>query len=410
MAGARRATDPEQRLHAVPVAGSYGLTGAEFKVPRSWRFGDTFRPDEPPVLKFPQWKFLGPLSPTVNVQGIPTAIPGQYSYDVPEQTFPWLLLAVLGISGYGLKRAWEKIEEGKEQAIFDAPRFTPFIITGRVEVSPTSIILTLQPKHWHSTEPKDDPYKDYWRKGIWSVEFKQPELQIARSYTPLPPSSHNTYTGELRFLIRREHKGEMSGYLYGLKVGQELGLRGPHSEFELPSQVKEVIFLAGGTGIAPALQVAHTLLKRRTEDSDQNSSMPRMHIVWANRRREDCIGGKNNEASSSSLQTSVEGKSPIVLDLQDLQRTYAGKFSVEYLVDEEGQILDQKRITQLVQAGSGSAPMDGSEKLLFVSGPEGFVNFFAGPKVWEGGNSAGQGTVGGLFGRIGLEGWRVWKL
>jgi ferredoxin-NADP reductase len=305
-------------------------------------------------------------------------------------------------------------QEKKNGTIFDPPRFTPFTIIEREIVSSSSIILTLRPQTEFLSHSTTDPYKELWEKGIWSVEVKQPELQIARSYTPLPPVESDS-RGDLRFLIRREHKGEVSGYLHALPVGSKIELRGPNSEFNLPQEITHVVFLAGGTGIAPAMQVAHTLLERRNDVLRK----PRMQIVWANRRREDCEEGKTsrNLSQGSNFDNNI---GPIVRELQDLQLKHPDHFSVEYLVDEEGTYLDQKMISQLTKK-TGSEPKYGSiatrgaiatridSKLLFVSGPEGFVNYLAGLKKWEGGKE-GQGDLGGILGRLWLRDWKIWKL
>lgn len=287
--------------------------------------------------------------------------------------------------------------DSKEKKIFDAPRFTPFEIVGREEVSHTSIILTLRPKGIpQDAVDKMTPYKDSWQNGVWSVEMKQPELQIARRYTPLPPVE-GTSKSDLRFLIRKEHKGEMSGYLHTLPIGAEIALRGPHEEYNVPNEAQKVLFLAGGTGIAPALQIAHTLLDR----TDSYGRRPRIHILWANRRREDCEGG-----TSAIVPTSRSRKNRMVQDIEELQQKYSKSLSVEYLVDEEGSVLDPKKLSLLVQADTNDTS---AGRLLLISGPEGFVNYFAGPKKWEGGKED-QGSLGGVLGRQGLKGWTVWKL
>jgi hypothetical protein len=300
--------------------------------------------------------------------------------------------------------------ENKDKKIFNSPRFTPFTIIKRDIVSPSSIILTLRPHSDLLNPHASDPYKESWEKGPWSVEVKQPELQIARSYTPLPPAESDSI-GDLRFLIRREHKGEVSSYLHALPVGSKLELRGPNLEFYLPQEITDVVFLAGGTGIAPAMQVAYNLLERRPDDA----KTPRIQIVWANRRREDCEDG-----TSSRNDPNSNGRTGhIVRELQNLQLKYPDNFSVEYLVDEEGTYLDQKRIAELTkktgsEAKFGSVALRGAiatridSKLLFVSGPEGFVNFLAGPKRWEGGKEV-QGEVGGILGRLWLRDWKIWK-
>jgi cytochrome-b5 reductase len=289
----------------------------------------------------------------------------------------------------------------KGHAIFDAPRFVPLSIVAREDVSPTSFILTLRPSH--GVKPGVDPYADEWDKGTWSVEFKQPQLQIARSYTPLPPNSDVQDPGDLRFLIRKERGGEVSNYLARLPVGGKVEIRGPHPEIDLPKDLTDVVFLAGGTGIAPAMQVAYTLLDKRT-----GGERPRIHIVWANRKREDCVGGMGSSFAGSLTEDPLQSTGTIVRELQMMQNSHPGHLSVDYLVDEEGTFLDQTKISALTTGISQSSASAGS-KLIFVSGPEGFINVLAGPKKWEDGEEK-QGEVGGVIGQMGVTDWKVWKL
>lgn len=237
------------------------------------------------------------------------------------------------------------------------------------------------------------------------MEFKQPELQIARSYTPLPPREGDQNFGDLRFLIRLEHKGEVSGYLHRLRMGGEVEIRGPKVEFELPQEVTDVVFLAGGTGIAPALQVVHTLLKRR------EGKKPKIRILWANRRREDCVGGYTDMVNVGTRKDADAGY--IVQELEKLQDRYPYNLQVDYVVDEEGNLLDQKRIAPLISTSSevkyGPVTTRIDSRLLFVSGPEGFVGYLAGAKKWERGKEA-QGELGGVLRRMGIRNWKIWKL
>lgn len=293
----------------------------------------------------------------------------------------------------------------RKSRVFDPPKFTPFSIVGKEEVSPTSFIITLRPKPFVENPKfaKKDPYEKEWEKGTWSVEFKQPELQIARSYTPLPPRENDTI-GDLRFLIRRETNGEMSRYLAQLPVGGQIELRGPHTELELPKEVTDVVFLAGGTGIAPALQVAHTLLQVRNPKID----LPNIHIIWANRRREDCVGGTDLHGAGGADRE--EGT--IVQELRKLQERYPDNVRADYLVDEEGTFVTERTISDLTKRDSEvkhqavSSRID--SKLLFVSGPEGFMNYLAGPKKYFGGKEV-QGELGGVIGKMGIRDWKAWK-
>ncbi|KAF4632477.1 hypothetical protein G7Y89_g5647 [Cudoniella acicularis] len=293
---------------------------------------------------------------------------------------------------------WYTQKSDSSLKIFDRPRFTPFKIVRREEVSPTSILLTLRPSLWKPDKANADPYEEQWRKGTWSVEAKQPQLQIARAYTPLPPIEGGT-PGDLRFLIRREHKGEVSGYLHDLPVDAEVQLRGPNPEFELPDEVTDVIFLAGGTGIAPALQVAHSLLEMR-----KGPLPPKIRIVWASRKRADCVG-----YDAPITTESGKGAGQVVEMLQSFQKKYPDRLVVEYFVDEEGTFPDQKKISQMTKSRASirmqpiASRID--SRLLFVSGPEGFVNFLAGPRKWEDGKET-QGQLGGILGRMGLRDWK----
>jgi cytochrome-b5 reductase len=319
-----------------------------------------------------------------------------------NKTYRWIyLLAAAAIINISVKYYRKKSAE-PSHSVFAAPKFTPFTIIARETVSSTAFILTLRPSAY-ITEPRrnsSDPYETQWEQGIWSVEIKQPQLQIARSYTPLPPDE-NTKHGDLRFLIRKEKGGEVSNYLAGLAPRGTVELRGPHLGIELPDKVHEVLFLAGGTGIAPALQMIDTLLQRRTE----NIQAPKIHIVWSNRRREDCAG--------SVIQKKPVSMMPVVQELQALQQKYPDHLRVDYLVDEEGTILDQKKVASwtknISEVKSMALTTRIDSKLLLVSGPEGFVNFVAGPKIWDNGKET-QGEIGGLVGKLGLRDWKVWKL
>jgi hypothetical protein len=97
----------------------------------------------------------------------------------------------------------------------------------------------------------------------------------------------------------------------------------------------------------------------------------------------------------------------IVQELEYLQKKHPGQLTVEYLVDEEKTFLTPKKISQILKA-RGKGSVEGT-KLLFVSGPEGFVNHFTGPKRWDGGKEV-QGEVTGVIGKMGLRDWTVWKL
>lgn len=256
--------------------------------------------------------------------------------------------------------------------------------------------------------------------------FKQPQLQIGRDYTPLPPVSVDGDDGSLRFYIRKDPLGEVSRYLHSLKLGASIELRGPRIECEIPSDTDTVLFIAGGTGIAPALQAGHTLLRRTNE-----TIKPKVHILWANRQRADCRGGRSDiTGNAADTQTSwlsrifgssrtvnspptnevqnIAEPSIIVRELEALKAQYPGQVTVQYFVDEENHFIGKKSILDRAQKDVHPAEAH-KRNLILVSGPEGFISYMAGPKLWAQGMEL-QGPLQGVLKGLRLKNWTVWKL
>jgi hypothetical protein len=81
---------------------------------------------------------------------------------------------------------------------------------------------------------------------------------------------------------------------------------------------------------------------------------------------------------------------------------------VQYFVDEDRTFIDEKALGPLLggKGGVGS----GDENIVLVAGPDGFVDHYAGKKVGYSNGELQQGNVGGVLGKMNLEGWSVWKL
>lgn len=320
--------------------------------------------------------------------------------------------------------------QGPGSTTLNEETFTKYSLVSREPVSATSSLFTLRPRY--PSGSNYDVYENAWRIGVWSVMFKQPQLQIGRDYTPLPTTSATTLTvdeeneGYLQFFIRKDPFGEVSRYLHTLSIGADIEMRGPQIECVIPEETKEIIFIAGGTGIAPALQAGHSLLSRRNDES-----RPKIHILWANRLKEDCLGGVSDTPRAlpsrgswfpwfGSRTVAPEQAAPapapaplgetaslIVKELEALKSQYPGQVKVDYYLDEENRFIRKDDISEAVKS-SGS---DGSlrKKLILVSGPDGFIGYMAGPKVWAQGQEL-QGPVQGVIKELDLKKWAVWKL
>lgn len=252
------------------------------------------------------------------------------------------------------------------------------------------------------------------------MEFKQPQLQIARSYTLLP-QARGQHEDEVRFLIRREERGEVSGFLHRVPVAGEAEVRGVKGEYKVPEDVRNVVFLAGGTGIAPALQVCDLVAEGEG----------RVHVMWATRRREECAGGRSNtvqekkgwswfgwasKTEEKQVVDSEQEQGVLVRMLEDVKEEarvedgQSSRIMVDYYVDEEGTYIkpeDVKTVLdKLRHTGDGETH---GRNVLIVSGPEGFVNYWAGPKQWMNGCEV-QGPVRGVLATLNLDDWAVFKL
>lgn len=273
-------------------------------------------------------------------------------------------------------------------------------------------------------EAEEYVYGKEWEMGLWSVTLANPQIQIERAYTPLPPSplpspSTPNQNSNLRFLIRTE--GEVARYLDRLPLGAKVGVRGPKQEFDLKGEkggreeVGEVVFLTGGTGIAAGLQVAYALMGNGEGGWDG-----RMRILWANRREQEAVGGVSKWSGNKGW-LGMGGKSAtkneeekremnlIVQEIKELERKSAGKIKVDYLFDDQGVFIDSGKIRQVCEEVGGAGREEGKRRLLMVCGSEGFVEYLAGPKGIVGGQVV-QGVVAGEIGKAGWKGWEVVKL
>jgi benzoate/toluate 1,2-dioxygenase reductase subunit len=98
----------------------------------------------------------------------------------------------------------------------------------------------------------DDPEAFRFQAGQY-MRLRPPGARVARAYSmaSAPDSS-----GRLEFLIRHVPGGVMSDWLAErAQVGERLTLHGPLGGFAFDARAARHVFLAGGTGLAPALSI-----------------------------------------------------------------------------------------------------------------------------------------------------------
>ncbi|KAJ0168150.1 hypothetical protein CTA2_9302 [Colletotrichum tanaceti] len=418
-----------------------------------------------------------------------------------------LLLAVAGVawdSQWLFPSTPASADPAEQTVLGSARKFVPFAVVAREQVSPTSFILTLK-----APANKLPGVASLWNVfDLWCVEVKQPQIQVAREFTPLPPPPDAAADEDdtLRLYVRAVRGGEVSTYLSrlsppspdGAVAGDTVELRGPHGEFDLCSRLggrgDRVVFVAGGTGIASALQAAHAVLPL--------PRAPSMTIFWAVRSRDEIrrgggsslptnpssslsssswnwswgwswnpFSGRSSEGPGSrsgiraeALTVGTEDPSPVSRELLALKEKYGDRLDVRVVIDQEGTAVRDSDLaasltcrpggpnttTKTTHAVEGcrfhsqtahlgmvdGAPNAGKRGLFrqsdctcsssatsaapgknvfVVSGPEGFVEAYAGAKVWRDGGQL-QGPVGGMLGALqrknpdALKDWIVLKL
>jgi ferredoxin-NADP reductase len=79
--------------------------------------------------------------------------------------------------------------------------------------------------------------------------------EITRAYSIASPPDGNRFA----FCLNRVQDGFMSNYLCDLEVGAEISGQGPFGNFILRPPLRDTIFIATGTGIAPYRSMLHWL-------------------------------------------------------------------------------------------------------------------------------------------------------
>lgn len=231
---------------------------------------------------------------------------------------PKILTAIVALWGAYTVKVWyfPAEESATSKELLDPNEFHKFVVTHKQKIDDDHYLVEVKPKfsNWQYSYYAHYDNKSIWNGDrMWSVEVKQPQIMVVRSYTPLPlyfMKSERTRSGEkepllrvidnddedydkggvMTFYIKRYGDGEVSRFIIDKNVGDELEIRGPQVEYtfphhplksfhdrpvfrDLPSKIEAesllssikklngipdyetLDFYAAGTGIAPILQV-----------------------------------------------------------------------------------------------------------------------------------------------------------
>ncbi len=135
----------------------------------------------------------------------------------------------------------------------------------------------------------DDPAQLSYLAGQY-VNVSVPGTDQTRSYS----FSSMPNGGQAEFLVRNIPGGLMSSYLANAaKPGDALTLTGPNGAFYLREVARPLLFLAGGTGLAPFLAMLEVL--------ESKSVTQPVHMIYGVTRDEDLVHVDRLNAFASSI-------------------------------------------------------------------------------------------------------------
>jgi len=108
--------------------------------------------------------------------------------------------------------------------------------------------------------------------GQWlSFKTSKPDgEEITRAYSiASPPGEDN----RLALCLNRVQDGFMSNFLCDMKVGEEISCQGPFGDFILRPPLRDTVFVATGTGVAPFRSMLHWLLADPVRHQDKQLSL-----------------------------------------------------------------------------------------------------------------------------------------
>src|SRR5690625_3481703 len=150
------------------------------------------------------------------------------------------------------------------------------------------------------------------------VNINVPESGEHRSYS----FSSAPGQSELNFLIKQIPSGLMSSWLSQVQAGEEISFTGPLGSFYLREPVRPLLFLAGGTGLAPFLSMLEVL-------SQESRDVP-IQLIYGVTRDQDLVGLEQLENYCEKLPNFN-----FIASVLDDDSSYPNKgYVMDYMTDE----------------------------------------------------------------------------
>jgi len=200
--------------------------------------------------------------------------------------------------------------------------------------------------------------------------------EAVRPYTPI----NANVDGSLRLLIKSYPDGVMSKHFASLKKGDKIEIQGPLQKLEYkPNEKKEIVLVAGGTGVTPMLQVIEEVLSN-PQDKTQ------VTLIFAN----------------------VSEKDILLKERLDILKAAHPNFHVYYILDKPtaawrglSGFVNKDLLAKLLPP-----PSLGDDIRVYVCGPPGFYKAISGEKNMK---DFSQGELTGALKELGYKESQVFK-
>ncbi|XP_044763165.1 NADH-cytochrome b5 reductase-like [Coccinella septempunctata] len=165
------------------------------------------------------------------------------------------------LKNYNLKKYQDGNSQQYDNCIHPSS-YSVFKLVNREKHTPNSYIFKfeyfsfLNKNYNRSNKEKLNyaPGQHFMLKGRESSSGKE----FTRAYTPIPYGENNDKS--FTILVRLYDEGKMSSYLKNLQIGSETLWRGPYCNFTIDYTIKNILFIAQGTGIAPIFSIAKEMI------------------------------------------------------------------------------------------------------------------------------------------------------
>ncbi|CAI4036353.1 hypothetical protein SMKI_15G1950 [Saccharomyces mikatae IFO 1815] len=337
-----------------------------------------------------------------------------------------MFLATSGLLTVGLIGSYfsyESVRDRDNTHELSPSHFVKYRISHKQDIDPSHFLLEVTPL----VKQKVNIWSQMTAENLWSIEVKQPEVMVVRSYTPLPlsfnPASKEMEVlkdgcnadGKLSFYIKKYENGEVARWLHHLPEDHVIEIRGPFVDYEfphLPNELKrsrncldmnncdkksyikgensqffyqpyDIMMFTAGTGVVTALQLLLT-------ESPFRGNIKLFHT-------------SDNIRQLGPLY-------PILLRLQASKRVQLNIFETDRQTKQEIVEIIGKSITR-PYLYKGLLPFSNNNKnkfqpiLALVCGPESYISSISGRKY-----DLSQGPVKGLLSSKGWNSENVYKL